>query len=155
MRMRLGVIGVALAALWATPCLAQVVTAMDQVQARPPAAVVSAAPSQVTRAGKDATTVSQLPADARERTPFRDDGIAPESAPPSLPGPLAPQARNAGSVDPDEIARLLDRGEAASIDAAAAIASGANVQNEQAPLEDDEAAGRRPNGMELVVPPRS
>lgn len=151
MTTRLGVLGVVLACVVTTPCLAQVVTAMDQVGARPPPAIVNIAPSQVTRAARDATTVPQLPADAREHTQFRDEGSAPETT--TLPSPitLAPQARNADSVDPDEIARLLDRGEAASIDAAAAIASGANVKKEPL-LRDGEAESRRRNGMELAGP---
>lgn len=154
MTMRFGVFASLLVCVGTTPCVAQVVTAMDQVQSGAPASVVSAAPAQIARAGRDATTVRQLPADAKERAQSGDDGMTSGAAPQSPLNALAPQARNAGSVDPEEIARLLDRGEAASIDAAAAIASGVNVQRDASPVEDNEGALRR-RGADLPVPPRS
>lgn len=95
--------------------------------------------------------MSQLPAEAQERAQARESRLSPAQAPLATMDALPPQARTAGSVDPDEIARLLDRGEAASIDAAAAIASGVAAQREPAASSEDERTPRR-NGVELAVP---
>jgi hypothetical protein len=57
-------------------------------------------------------------------------------------------------VDADEIARLLDRGEAASIDAAAAIASGAASQAPSAePVSNDDDIPSLRAAQPPVLPP--
>ena len=87
--------------------------------------------------GPDRASVAQLPSSLSERP-----GAPVARASEDTQGPLsqshtgAPSTRRAGSVDADEIARLLDRGEAASIDAAAAIASGVALPA-SAPEESD------------------
>lgn len=153
MRRVVAVLGLIAACAVATPCVAQIATSIDQVQPRPSSAIISAAPAQIPRAGGDRTSMSQLPADAQERTQTRDGGLTAGATAPSSMETLAPQARNAGAVDADEIARLLDRGEAASIDAAAAIASGVNTQ--RVSTQDEEPAARRRSGVEPAVSPRS
>lgn len=55
---------------------------------------------------------------------------------------MAPVRRDPGSVDADEIARLLAAGEAASIDAAAAIAD-ADARERAAALEDSPETRKR------------
>ncbi|MDX2233473.1 MAG: hypothetical protein NW200_03160 [Hyphomonadaceae bacterium] len=127
----------ALAALWAgaADAHAQIDGPIQQVPQSPSRASLAAAPEQIGRpSSRDGAAVSQLPAGLSERVgSARGEaltvGVAPER---DAPETLAPSVRNAGSVDPDEIARLLATGEAASIDAAAAIASGAT----EAPLGD-------------------
>lgn len=99
--------------------------AMEQVAQAPPRAGIAAPPAQIGKpATGDRATMTQLPRDLNERAGVpaapMDGAVLPSH-------PVAPPvaaARNAASVDPDEIARLLARGEAASIDAAAAIATG-------------------------------
>lgn len=118
--------------------IAQPQGAMDQVAQPPARAGIAASPPQIGRpTTSDRATVGQLPSNLTERagapaTP--PDGAAPPSHPAAPP--LAP-ARNAASVDPDEIARLLARGEAASIDAAAAIATGLAPTTATTPAEPD------------------
>jgi hypothetical protein len=63
---------------------------------------------------------------------------------------LHPNTRNLALVNADEIARLLDEGQAASIDAAAAIASGvttlpdSSVQNDLEPVSEQAAYPAKP-----------
>ena len=71
----------------------------------------------------DKLKVSQLARDLQERA-APSSTLKPAPAPSSLEAMLAPAPRlRRDSIDPEEIARVLDRGEATSIDAASAIAS--------------------------------
>lgn len=159
MRLRGAVVWCAVFAwvIGASAAFAQATTSIDQIPQRGKPSPASVATPQVARTGSDRTSVTQLPGNIQERRGAGAERIA--GAP---QGPLAAaefpsvQARNAGSIDPDEIARLLDRGEAASIDAAAALATGAAPQSPSAPADpEDEPDARRRPAPGLVVPPRT
>lgn len=106
---------------------AQTADPMAQVPQSVSRSAVAAAPDQVGRTvAQDRTSVTQLPAGLGERKGSGASPASEEESPIVIePLNLASSGRNAGSVDADEIAALLAKGEAASIDAAAAIASGA------------------------------
>lgn len=135
-----GAVALAVAVGCCASAHAQTVTSVDQVPQRTSRSAAAAAPPQVRRAdGADRTSVAQLPGSLSEKPGARAAGVQGADRAPSVPSQSqmsAPVARRAGSVDADEIARLLDRGEAASIDAAAAIASGV-AQQAPAPEADD------------------
>ncbi len=105
---------------------AQGASSVDQIPQSISRATLATSPQQVRAPGaRDRMAVSQLPSGLAERagsgageTVRAQADAAPEIA------TLAPAHRRAGSVDADEIARILDEGSATSIDAAAAIASG-------------------------------
>lgn len=149
-RVVLGLAGLIVAASAALG--AEIPTAVDQIPQKRPSGVAASTPLQVSPAPSDRTSVGQLPPGATERdgasrvgqglygrAERAPNGVAPEPDRPD--GALLPHARSQGSVSADEIARLLDRGEAASIDAAAAIAAGVAEPAQQVPsLEDVEDA---------------
>jgi hypothetical protein len=91
------------------------------------------APAQISSpTARDRTAVVQLPSGLVEREPARAAPVEEKAAPAGTLGvALSPPVRAAGSVDADEIARLLARGDAATIDAAAALALGATSASPQ------------------------
>lgn len=88
---------------------------------------VATAPAQISSpTARDRTAVVQLPSGLVERGGAGATPVEDKSPPAGTLGvALSPPVRAAGSVDADEIARLLARGDAATIDAAAALALGA------------------------------
>jgi len=93
--------------LAAAPCAGAQPIGMDQV------------------AGKSARlSVEQISPTAQERSPSAPSAIAPPRAAAGDP-PLVSRVQRKDSIDPEEIARVLGAGQANTIDAAAALASGA------------------------------
>ena len=104
MNTRLALMIVSLAA---APCAGAQPIGMDQV------------------AGKSARlSVEQISPTAQERSPSAPAAIAPPRVAAGDP-PLASRLQRKDSIDPEEIARVLGAGQANTIDAAAALASGA------------------------------
>lgn len=101
-------------------------TDMSQVQSRQNRGSVAQSPPQVSGPAPPdrAAQIKQLPKGLSERTAGFARPVEPAERPSSDAAALAPPRRNPSSVNADEIARLLDTGAAASIEAAAAIASG-------------------------------
>jgi hypothetical protein len=138
---------IAIVITWGTEAFAQAITAVDQIPQRPSSNATIVGPTQVARGDtRDRTRVAQLPTNLSEKNRAGAPGEAtpkPDVAVTTSRQLNLGQGRNAGSVDADEIARLLDRGEAASIDAAAAIASGV-ASADPAPEPELERERREP-----------
>jgi hypothetical protein len=88
-----------------------------------PRAAAQAPPQIAAPSKQNRTMVQQLPAGLKEQD-TRATNLHRRTSPPLQAEVSAPARRNPASVNADEIARLLNDGQASSIDAAAAIASG-------------------------------
>lgn len=109
---------------------------------------------QITPPSRHTSDVEQVPSSRTERRGAalaQSDAGAPAEQP-----DLSPRGTSRSSVDADEIARLLGAGRASSIDAAAAVATGAiEATNAGATPPSEEAdAEDRGAAPEAVYPPR-
>lgn len=126
----------------------QKASAVDQISQSLGRATLATSQQVKAPTARDRTSVSQLPSNLTERAGGNEKALESAQTSASVEAPsLAVTHRRAGSVDADEIARLLDEGSATSIDAAAAIASGA-VNPSPAPAAEEER-------MRLPPPPGS
>lgn len=117
-------------------------TGVEQIGQAPNARSDVSLVGQASESGvRDALKVSQLGGGLRER-PATTSNLKPSRATSALDVQLAQPSRSRrDSLDPEEIARVLNRGEANSIDAASAIASTLLAQPEPEPPEPDAEPG--------------